>query len=110
MIIDGPLPKLGKVIKRKKEKKKKKWWQYLAMFVIGAVQFVFGCAMSAISCGAAIPIAKSFITGGISDMVYSVTAAWKGLDIDWGAWGKNKMINVASALILAGPSGIKEAL
>ncbi|CAD8201966.1 unnamed protein product [Paramecium pentaurelia] len=110
VIIDGPLPLLGKVIKTKKEKKKKKWWQYLAMFVIGAVQFVFGCAVSAISCGAAIPIAKSFITGGISDMVYSVTAAWKGLDIDWGAWGKNKMINVASALVLAGPSGVKEAL
>ncbi|CAD8172278.1 unnamed protein product [Paramecium pentaurelia] len=110
VINDGPLPLLGKVIKTKKERKKKKWWQYLAMFVIGAVQFVVGCAISALTCGAALPIGKTFIIGGISDMVYSVAAAWKGLNIDWGAWGQNKMINIASALVLAGPSGIKEAL
>ncbi|CAK63412.1 unnamed protein product (macronuclear) [Paramecium tetraurelia] len=101
---------IGKVTKIQKEKKKKKWWQYLGMFAIGLGQFLFGCAVTALTCGAALPIGKTFITGGISDMVYSVTAAWKGLDIDWGAWGQNKMINIASALVLAGPSGIKEAL
>ncbi|CAD8189395.1 unnamed protein product [Paramecium pentaurelia] len=48
------------------------------------------CAISALICGAALPIGKTFITRGISDMVYSVKAAWKGLEINWGAWGKTK--------------------
>ncbi|CAD8090481.1 unnamed protein product [Paramecium sonneborni] len=104
---DGPLPKLGKITKVKKERK---WWEYGAMFIIGLGQFIVGCAICASTCGLALPIGRTLIQEGFSDMIYSVTAAWKGIDINWGEWGKNKVINVATSLALAGPAGIEEAL
>ncbi|CAD8190635.1 unnamed protein product [Paramecium octaurelia] len=110
LLMMDPYLQLEELSKQKKKKKKRKWWQRLTQFVLGIGQFLIGCAISALTCGAALPIGKTFIAGGISDMVQSVTNAWQGLDIDWGAWGKNKLINIASALVLAGHSGIKEAL
>ncbi|CAD8112044.1 unnamed protein product [Paramecium primaurelia] len=107
VIDDGPLPQFGKLTKIKKEKK---WGDYIAMFAIGLGQFVIGCGICAFTCGVALPIGKALITEGISDMIYSVTAAWKGIDIDWGAWGKQKSINIATSLALAGQAGIQEAL
>ncbi|CAD8201155.1 unnamed protein product [Paramecium pentaurelia] len=107
VIDDGPLPKLGKIAKKKKEKS---WLQYVAMFAIGLCQFVVGCAICAFTGGAAMPIGRALITEGISDMLTAVISAWKGIDIDWGNWGQQKMINIGSALVMAGPAGIKEAL
>ncbi|CAD8189289.1 unnamed protein product [Paramecium octaurelia] len=106
VIQDGPLPRLGKLTKQKKNS----WGQYIAMFALGLGQFIVGCGICAFTRGAAMPIGKGLIKEGFSDMIYSVTAAWQGIDIDWKAWGKQKSIQVATALALAGPAGISEAL
>ncbi|CAD8155514.1 unnamed protein product [Paramecium pentaurelia] len=107
VIEDGPLPKLGKLYKIKK---KKGFWESLGMFFLGVVQFVVGCAICVFTCGAALPIGRVLIAEGISDIMLAVKSIWKGIPIDWGAWGQNKVIKIATALGLAGPGGIQEAL
>ncbi|CAK57063.1 unnamed protein product (macronuclear) [Paramecium tetraurelia] len=107
VIDDGPLPKLGSLNKKKKEKS---FFEYIAMFAIGLCQFVVGCAICAFTAGAALPIGQALISEGIADMLLAVQSAWKGIKIDWGTWGQQKVINIAASLALAGPVGIKEAL
>ncbi|CAD8170485.1 unnamed protein product [Paramecium octaurelia] len=107
VVDDGPLPKLGRLYRIKK---KKSIFESFLMFFLGAAQLVIGCAMCVFTCGAALPLARTLIAEGISDMVYAIKSAWQGIDIDWGAWGQNKVIKIATTLGLAGPDCIREAL
>ncbi|CAK79203.1 unnamed protein product (macronuclear) [Paramecium tetraurelia] len=107
VVDDGPLPKLGRLYKIKK---KKSIFDSILMFFLGAAQLVIGCAMCVFTCGAALPLARTLIAEGISDMVYAIKSAWQGIAIDWGAWGQNKVIKIATTLGLAGPDCIREAL
>jgi hypothetical protein len=54
------------------------------------------------------PIGISLITEGIKDMSTAIYSAWKGIDIDWGAWGKEKVLSFGITLAMAGPVALKE--
>ncbi|CAD8105185.1 unnamed protein product [Paramecium sonneborni] len=105
IIQDGPLPVIARITKDQQKNK----FQYVAMFAIGLGQFVVGCAICYFTCGFSTPIGINFISEGIKDMLYSFQAAWKQIDIDWGAWGQDKVISIATSLTLAGLVGIQEA-
>lgn len=53
-------------------------------------------------------IGISLMIEGVKDMCDAVYSAWKGLDIDWGAWGKEKVISFGITLAMAGPAALSE--
>jgi hypothetical protein len=71
---------MGKLYKKKKEKS----FSWIALFLIGVLQFVAGCVICACTAGAAYGIGSYFIKEGISDMALAITSVVKGIEIDWG--------------------------
>jgi len=50
----------------------------------------------------------SMMIEGIKDMFNAVCSAYKADDIDWGKWGKDKIISYGVMIFTAGMSCLKE--
>lgn len=52
-------------------------------------------------------IGISMMIEGVKDMYTSIYSAVKGIDIDWGSWGKDKLVSYALTFAFAGTAAIK---
>ncbi|KAM3126830.1 hypothetical protein pb186bvf_021065 [Paramecium bursaria] len=89
IIADGPLHKIGKLTIIKIERA---WWDFAKLVAFRVIQFV-ACS------------ANCTLTGGLEYQIYS---GWNDLQIDWGKWGKDKVISLALTLVKEGPSALSE--
>ncbi|CAD8212525.1 unnamed protein product [Paramecium pentaurelia] len=109
VINDGPLPLLGKVIKTKNQKTKKDGGNIQPCCnLIGSISFrMHNKCINLWSC---VTYRKNFYKQRNFRYGLFYQSSLERIRNQLGSLGKNKMINIASALVLAGPFGIKEAL
>ena len=89
-----------------KDKKPTPWWSIVGVALIGIAQMASGALISACTGGMA---GISWISAGIGDMITAVKSAITGT-FNWAAWATQKAISLATSLVCAGISGIKNAI
>jgi hypothetical protein len=72
------------------------------LLLLGCCQYALGAYLNTHFCGAVIPLAKSLMKEGLSDMTLALVSGLKGLDIDWDAWGEKKIVEACGAVCRAG--------